>query len=94
MDRVTWTEEKMDSTEDHKSMKIRKPSLKTIIKIPMHTKCITDDKKDVKEQGDQKNNKQNCLVDAAREDLKQDDNFEDVPLDQQIYVKSAKMFAL
>ena len=94
MGKVTWADEKVAATENHKEEKMRKPSLKTIIKIPRHTKSITDDKADLKEQGDQKNNKQNYLFDAARDDLKQDDTFEDVPLDQQIYVKSAKMFAL
>ena len=92
--KVTWTDEKIAANEDHKEEKMRKPSLKTIIKIPRHTKSITDDKADLKEQGVQKNNKQDFIFDTARDDIKQDDTFEDVPMDQQIYVKSAKMFSL
>ena len=66
MGKVTWTDEKIAATEDHKEEKMRKPLLKTIIKIPRHTKSIRDDKVDLKEQGDQKNNKQDYIFDTAR----------------------------
>ena len=54
MGKITWTDEKIAANEDHKVEKMRKLSLKTIIKIPRHTKSITDDKADLKEQGVQK----------------------------------------
>ena len=55
MGKVTWTDEKIAATENHKEEKLRKPSLKTIIKIPTHTKSIMDDKEDLEEQGDSNN---------------------------------------